>query len=94
MLNGESAFLLLKAASRSAHENSEVKMLSVMRSQYFKSSHSSLYHAGESLCFLWCCFMLIWKLQTSMKRFKENISSSRILIYGFCRVLELKLMNC
>lgn len=36
MLNGESAFLLPKAASRSVDENSEVKMLSVMRSQAFQ----------------------------------------------------------
>lgn len=36
MLNGESAFLFPKATSRSAHENSEVKMLSVMRSQAFQ----------------------------------------------------------
>jgi len=36
MLNRESAFLLPKAASRSVHENSEVKILSVMRSQAFQ----------------------------------------------------------
>lgn len=95
LLKGQSAFLLPKAASRSAHDNSEVKTLSVMRSQAFQKFTQLWVQCRRIPLFpLVLLHAHLEAAKPGMKRFKGNTSSSWLLICAFRRVLGWKLWSC